>query len=523
MAQMNVNVMDEEKEMKRNERALNTGAAKPQGTLKDSAMKAAQNNFTSAKAKFGQGNSAGGAANHTALSDLLNRMQKSTPNGMQALPASQQTQANWGDLLRKSGLLGAQGAADNRKTNGVAMPAVNTLAGNPVTPALTNYANNAANITPTNPAGSFENSGATTNDATEQNQGLDLTDEQKAMISNPGEQDDVVVSENERKTAEGVAEYVKTNGQVAVRDYVTSRGIPADIQWNGETGEVSINGISFKPTAIVDGKAYMPQSQLDEILKVVDKRSGLKSDSDILAESEEKYGGRVIDAFNKYMDYGDFSYSAKNDQAFQEFMDAYKKGVQDEYQKTMAQARFRTGGVPSSAVMQQAANIRESALDDSAKYRQQYEDRAYQKWQDGYKNAYNELMTANGMMNDYYNLHSGSNDKMVDAWYKSQDFDVLNQQNKNAVLRGNMETEQYLKYYPDVARYAWENAGYEADNNRINNEITRAFGYDTARQKLTAAEIANIAAILGIKLDERKFGVSTGVTWADMMKRAGLI
>ena len=64
----------------------------------------------------------------------------------------------------------------------------------------------------------------------------------------------------------------------------------------------------------------------------------------------------------------------------------------------MAQARFRSGGVFSPGAMQSAAAIRDRALLDAAKYGQQYEDRAYDRWKDARDFTGDKLATAWDMM-----------------------------------------------------------------------------------------------------------------------------
>lgn len=363
----------------------------------------------------------------------------------------------------------------------------------------------------------------------------------KVLIEAQDNRDGTTYVKDEKQIADGLSAYIRDNGHVAVRDYATSRGVPTDIKWDDATGMVTINGVSFKPAYIVGGKAYMPQSQLDEILKTGDKNNGIRSEKDILEQSEGKYGGRRDEAFSEFMDYGDFSYSAKDDQAFQEFMDAYRKGVQEEYDKNMAQARFRTGGVPSSAVMQQAANIREGALEDAAKFRQQYEDRAYQKWQDGLTQAYNEFMAANGMLRDDYTLYSGANDKARNAFMEDKDFDINHHLDLNDLSMSDLETHLSLQYMPGI--YADEAAVSEANADTAvrQNALGAAYDEPLMQESYSQAVLGTKAAennafwnnlmnqgdfgaaILNAMAQEAKSGVSSGIDWRALLVQAGLL
>ena len=197
-----------------------------------------------------------------------------------------------------------------------------------------------------------------------------------------------------------VGQYAQEHGMVAIRDYANSLGTPVNISWNGDNGTVEINGVPMKPDFISNGKAYVYQEKLDAVLKKAD--NGFKTYKDHKEDAYDKYGAGMEEAYNDYMNYGDFSYDQKDDRAYQDFMDVYNRAVADEYANNMAQARFRSGGVFSPGAMQSAAAIRDRALLDAAKYGQQYEDRAYDRWKDARDFTGDKLATAWDMMKGKY-------------------------------------------------------------------------------------------------------------------------
>lgn len=254
--------------------------------------------------------------------------------------------------------------------------------------------------------------------------GKNVTFDGKAFITPERNTDGTTYVENKQDIYDAVNEYAKQNGVVAVRDYTNSKGIPYDISWNGENGTVSINGVSFKPTYIIDGKAYLYQSELDKILGKAS--NGIRTDTDILNESKEKFGAR--EAFENYVN---FDYDPNADRSYQAFMDIYNRAVSDEYKRNMAQAKFRTGGVVSPAVMQAANAIRERAMDDSAGYIQQFEDRARAQAQDKLSAIVSQMMndyslSSQANSTDLSNYYNNLNQRMADEefWRKLRETDT---------------------------------------------------------------------------------------------------
>lgn len=298
-----------------------------------------------------------------------------------------------------------------------------------------------------------------------------------------------------------VGQYAQEHGMVAIRDYANSLGTPVNISWNGDNGTVEINGVPMKPDFISNGKAYVYQEKLDAVLKKAD--NGFRRSTDYLKDAYDKYGGDIEDAYNAYMNYKDFSYDQENDKAYQDFMDVYRRAVEDEYNANMAQARFRTGGLASPAVMSQAAAVRSRALDDAAKYGQQYEDRAYDRWKDTRDFTGDKLATAWDMMKGKYDLESGA---------EKADRDAFNEQINNDLTR--------QRYRQELKGGELDLIGKESDTNSklidnglhdkyaatfVENEVARDF-YETSYQKyvtkimeeygLKNAEASYVAALL---------------------------
>ena len=310
-----------------------------------------------------------------------------------------------------------------------------------------------------------------------------------------------------------VGQYAQEHGMVAVRDYANSLGTPMNISWNGDNGTVEINGQVMKPDFISNGKAYVYKNKLDQILEKAD--NGFRRSTDYLKDAYDKYGGGVDEAYNALMNYGDFSYDQKGDRAYQDFMDVYRRAVEDEYNTNMAQARFRTGGLASPAVMSQAAAVRARALDDAAKYGQQYEDRAYDRWKDTRDFKADDLATAWGMLANEYGLNSGANKEDMDAYYtrvtddrtgrlfeqqlESGNLDVRKQ--RDDLITSLLNGELARKYAPGFAENEWKqdvaatNSAERADNiGAMYDEPMAQEDYSQAVNTTKGMELANDTA-----------------------------
>ena len=307
-----------------------------------------------------------------------------------------------------------------------------------------------------------------------------------------------------------VGQYAQEHGMVAVRDYANRLGTPMNISWNGDNGTVEINGQIIKPDFISNGKAYVYENKLDQILEKAD--NGFRRSTDYLKDAYDKYGGGVDEAYNALMNYGDFSYDQKGDRAYQDFMDVYRRAVEDEYNANMAQARFRTGGLASPAVMSQAAAVRSRALDDAAKYGQQYEDRAYDRWKDTRDFTGDKLATAWDMMKGKYDLESGAEKADREAWQQQyensrndQQFERILKTLDQAIEKGYIElgdaysdsevkrkgNDLYLRdadYYADVEKEA---AQIQLNTARENYEILEQYGLPMMQEEYSNLVFSN--------------------------------
>lgn len=274
---------------------------------------------------------------------------------------------------------------------------------------------------------------------------------------------------------EAVSDYVGNNGLVGIRDYAASSGTAVNVSWNGAEKTVSINGQTVKPTAIIDGKAYIPKSQIDAVLAQERDTAGT-SYSNIYNETENKYGAGVDSLYDKYVNSEEFNYVPENDPAYQAYMKTARKAIEDEYANNMAASRFRTGGVGSTGQMLQAAAIREGAVDDLVAARAQFEQNAYERYLNDLSVKKDKYLTADDRFINTYNRLSDVNAKDKQDFYNAHTFDNQMQASDLELRDMNTESELYNKY---ASGYADMEYGDTVRNYNISEE----FAYPFARQE----------------------------------------
>lgn len=290
-----------------------------------------------------------------------------------------------------------------------------------------------------------------------------------------------------------LSDYVKNNGLVAIRDYAAASGTAVNIGWNEEQKTVSLNGVQVEPVAVINGKAYVPKSQVDEILAQSRNTSGT-SYKNIYDEVKSEQGAGVDKLYSDYVNAEEFSYKPENDPAYLAYMKVYQKAAEDEYNRNVASARFRTGGVSSTAQMQQAAAIKDAAVDNIAAARAQFEQDAYNRYVDNLSLKRDKYDVAHGRMFDDYNMLSNVNASDKQDFYKALEFDRTMQATDGELERVALENDIYNQY---ARPYAEMEYGDAVRNYKISEKFapilaqfevdTKLLGYVNDRESLKAA------------------------------------
>ena len=248
----------------------------------------------------------------------------------------------------------------------------------------------------------------------------------------------------------GISDYVKNNGLVAIRDYAASSGTAVNIGWNEAEKTVSLNGVTIKPAAVINGKAYVPKSQVDEILGQNRNTAGT-SYKNIYDEVKKEQGAGVDKLYSDYVNSEEFSYKPENDPAYLAYMKVYQKAAEDEYNRNVASSRFRTGGVGSTAQMQQAAAIKDAAVDNIRAARAQFEQDAYNRYVNDLSLKRDKYDVARGRMFDDIDMMAGINEKDKQDFYNALEFDRTMQATDEELERAKLENDINNQYAPGYA------------------------------------------------------------------------
>ncbi len=280
--------------------------------------------------------------------------------------------------------------------------------------------------------------------------------------------DGTTYAKDYQTVASNLNNYIKNNGLVAIRDYAASSGTAVNVSWNDAEKTVSINGHTVVPTAVIDGKAYIPKSQIDELLASQRDTAGT-SYGNIYNEVQDEHGADERRAYENYVNAEKFNYVPENDPAYRAYMEMAKKAIEDEYAENMAASRFRTGGVGSTAQMQQAAAIREGAVDDLTATRAQFEQNAYERYMDDLALRRDRFEVAHGAKVDDYNLRAGVNAADKQDFYYGQSFDRDMQATDLELDNMELEYGNAVRNYKISEQFAPILAALEVDNAVLQN------------------------------------------------------
>lgn len=325
----------------------------------------------------------------------------------------------------------------------------------------------------------------------------------KRLMDASNNVDGTTYTYSQEDVTRALSDYGIDNQVVAVRDYATSSGKAVNIDWNPQDKTVSVNGRTVRPDYIIDGKAYVSKSVMDDILN----RSAIgESRQDVYDGVVEKYGSGVDDLYNNYVNAPAFHYDPEEDEEYQAYLEMAGRAIEDEYKANMAASRFRTGGVGSTGQMLTASAIREGAVDNLASARSAYEQRAYERWLDEQEAARDKFTLAYNRMMDEYGIKDSINSGMKDDFYNSSEFD-------NNMIRDDyaLNVEKNTSNLSDIT-YGLESeylpGSYAAESSILQDEVATSamdrwiyetFGPILAQNEARRDEIETQLANLGLE------------------------
>lgn len=143
--------------------------------------------------------------------------------------------------------------------------------------------------------------------------------------------------------------------QVAATDYVAAKaaaeGLPITAEWRN--GHVSVGGELITPTKIVDGKAYVNETDIDNAINRLKERTGVKNNSELFDVYFNT--GEYKKQLNKLANRKEFSYVPEDDTVYQAYRQQYNREGARQTEDTMGIYSALTGGMGNSSAVTAAA------------------------------------------------------------------------------------------------------------------------------------------------------------------------
>lgn len=143
--------------------------------------------------------------------------------------------------------------------------------------------------------------------------------------------------------------------QVAATDYVAaksaSEGLPITAEWRD--GNVSIGGMLVKPTKVVDGKAYVNDTDIDQAVSALKKQTGVKTNQEIFDTylNRDNYKQQMDKLTNRE----EFNYNPEQDEVYQAYKKQYNREGARQTEDTVGVYSALTGGMANSSAVTAAA------------------------------------------------------------------------------------------------------------------------------------------------------------------------
>lgn len=313
------------------------------------------------------------------------------------------------------------------------------------------------------------------------------------------------------------------NQIVDVTDYLANSQLPFNA--NYQNGKVMINGIAVDPAFVIDGNAYMNQSQLDQIMNQAMQQSGLQNNYDIWKKYDDKYTPTIDALLDKIVNREEFNYDPEQDIVYQSYRDQYNREGDKALRDTMGSMAGLTGGFINSAAVTAGAQAEQQWKDALMDRIPELAQQAYGRYVDDYNMNRSALSDVQNQYTQAFNREYGVNrDTMDDIRYNN----ALNTTRDDKAYERNWNEKTYndeqawrqkewerqqmlddredLRYWYEANRgdnqwyadevYRW--AGFNRDNimydqQRIENALSNAQqrGYFTEEE----------AALLNVPLD----------------------
>lgn len=292
-------------------------------------------------------------------------------------------------------------------------------------------------------------------------------------------------------------------GEVGIRDYVSASGYGNIVDWDGEN--VLVGGVPIVPTRVVDGKAYAPRSAVEDAVRSLESRNGIRGADGVMAAYENKYGKELRLALDALLNREAFSYDPEADPAYQAYREQYLREAEAAYRRVLNDNDTSVTGA-SGAVLSEALASRDDYLRRLADTIPVLEQNAYQRYTGETDRLRGNLSELNALADTYYDrLYTADRDAVAginaagkaesaekQRWIENERADT---QNRLAAEQQRLENERNavndayqnalnaqsitkndieLQYYPDMLAEQLRGDRIENNQAEIENAMTNA-------------------------------------------------
>ena len=230
---------------------------------------------------------------------------------------------------------------------------------------------------------------------------------------------------------------------VAVRDYVASKGYNGIVQWDGENP--SVGGVRINPTEIINGTAYASRDELDNILSGIEHSAGIMNAQKM---RDEKYKTAEDSAFSDVTNREPFSYEPENDPVYNAYKKQYESNAQKALRRVLNENNTSVSGA-SGAVLSDAMAARDAELQKISDVIPELYSDAYERYINETKLKNDTLATVNDIANAYYDKIYQSNKDLTDRINNSGNIEREERQRQIDNDR-NAEHDAYQRAFDDL-------------------------------------------------------------------------
>ena len=265
----------------------------------------------------------------------------------------------------------------------------------------------------------------------------------------------------------------------AARDYIEGMGMGQQVEWDGNTGMVTIAGTPIKPAFVSpDGVAYIPKSQLDAASDNYRQRQGITTPQGVNEQYESRYGDYIDKALEKLINRERFDWTPQTDEAYQKHVQHQSELAEIAYRKVLNDNGVSASSA-SGAVLAAALAAKNNYLKALSEDEYNYREAAYNRYLDNINLQRDTFDAARTVANDFYNRAYTADS---DSYARSRQATLDDRNYRMQIEQNNRANEEQQ---------------YKNDYNKIQNDILRItadYAPRNAEADARAKEAANDTA-----------------------------